>query len=128
MRKICGYLEKLFEFLCPNLIAHQRQRDRQREGNQNRVKADDNRIPDCESELIGIEILNEVIQSHPFAAPDSFCRSKILKRNNHSVHRIVGKQQENNDGRQHQQIQRPAFLHTGDKALLVFSHIIPSFP
>ena len=91
MRKICGYLEKLFKPFSCHLIAHQGQRNRQREGNNNTVDTDYQGILNGNPELVGIKILPEILQPCPAASHNSPGRRKILKCNGYAVHRYIGK-------------------------------------
>ena len=113
MRQVRRNLEKFFKLLRSDLIAHQRKSDGQRKRNQDRVKTDYDRIADGKTKLIRIKVLNKVLQSYPFASKNTICGSKILKRNDYSIHWIVGEQQKNDNRWKHQQIQCFAFFYPG---------------
>ena len=118
MRQIGRHLEELLEALGVHLIAHQRQEERQREGDQNRVDADDQRILDRIAEHVGAEVPLKVLEARPRAAHDALSRLEILECDDHTIHRHIGKADEDDDRGQHQQIQPPVALDSCPGAAL----------
>lgn len=86
------------------MIHHQCHNNWQWERNGNRVQADYDRIFDCHGKLIRFEERYEVLHADPLTSHNTKCRLEILKGNDDTVHWVVGKDQENDDRRKHQQI------------------------
>ena len=107
MRQVGRYLEELLESPGIHLVAHQCEDNRQRERHRDGVQADHQCVCNRVGEHIGVEIPQEVFQPSPRASPDAHCRTEILERNDHAVHRQIGKADKNHDRGKHQQIQSP---------------------
>ena len=92
MRKICGYLEKLFKpFSChPDCTSGQR--NRQREGNNNTVDTDYQGILNGNPELVvELKYCLKYFSPAQLLPHNSPGRRKILKCNGYAVHRYIGK-------------------------------------
>lgn len=101
-------------------IEHQRQGDRNREGYDQPVQAQDQRIDDGHLEIRGFKEPLEIIKPHPFASQDSGFRVVSAERQLHAVHRDVAEDEGQNNARQTEQPERSVSLELLDEAAFLF--------
>ena len=73
------------------MIAHERQQNRKRESDQNPVKTDDKRVFNRDGKLVGIEILDKMLESYELTPHNPLSWIKIFKRHNNSAKRQISK-------------------------------------
>ena len=104
MRQVGRYLEELFEPLGVHLVAHQRNQDGQREGNQDGVNADYQGVADGVGKHVGGKVLLKIPQPCPLTAQDAARRLKILERDDDAIHGQIGEADKDDHGGNHQQV------------------------
>ena len=91
------------------LIDDQRHKDRHREPHKQRIQGQGEGIADQIPEIISIEEIRKIPESHPPASQDPQRNLIILERDLQPVHRRVAEDQHVDHGGQDQQIILPAF-------------------
>ncbi len=129
VRHVRDRLEKPAEPVCPHLIHHQRQYDRNRKRS-DAVQADNDGVLNGRRKLIRMEKFLEMLEPHPWTAVNAQRRAVILERDQHAVHRFVREQQRQHHRGQQQQIQSLVSFDSSErppKPPCAGFHDIPSF-
>ena len=109
VRRVDDGLHRALELLIGHLIEHQGQNDRQREGEDQRLKREQERVDDQTAEVVGIEELHEVLHQRlgPRAAHDAKASLEILEGDLYAVHRDVLEDEDDHEHGNQQQIEFP---------------------
>ena len=112
MRRIGDVLNEFFIFDRPNLVDAQRQQNRQRKIEDQRFKAQQNRISNHALEIGGIEKLHKIFRQRlrPWTAHDAAHRAVVLERQDNAVHRHVAEHHKKCSHRNQHDVQLPVSI------------------
>ena len=105
------------------LVDHDRQEDRNREGEQQVHQAQAQRVLEQIHELVGVEETLKVGKSDPTATKETAHRTEILERHHNAVHGHVVKQEDNDNRGQGQQVQRVILVYVPQKPFSIGSFV-----
>ena len=113
VREVGDHLHRALERAVADLVERQRQDDRRHEAERHHQHVDRHHVADQRVEVGGPEEQQEVLQSHPFAAPDALHRRVVAEGDLGSHHRDVLEDENVGQGGGHHQVVLPvaADLH-----------------